>query len=71
MPYGSDRPWGHRHVNDTNPYNVTQVPNTGITRYYNWVITNDTLAPDGVSLPLIVVNTQFPGPLIEANWGDC
>jgi hypothetical protein len=26
------------------------------------------MAPDGVELPLLVVNGQFPGPLIEANW---
>lgn len=31
---------------------------------------NATLAPDGVSMPMILVNGQFPGPTIEANWGD-
>lgn len=28
------------------------------------------MAPDGVEQSMIVVNGQFPGPLIEANWGD-
>lgn len=43
---------------------------TGITRYYTWTITNTTLAPDGVAVPMLVANGQFPGPLVEANWGD-
>lgn len=34
MPHGSDRPWGRRHVNDTNPYVVSNVPNTGMLSYY-------------------------------------
>lgn len=29
-----------------------------------------TLAPDGVERHMMVYNNQFPGPLIEANWGD-
>jgi FtsP/CotA-like multicopper oxidase with cupredoxin domain len=28
------------------------------------------MAPDGVSKEMYVYNGQFPGPLIEANWGD-
>jgi hypothetical protein len=39
-----------------------------MTRYYEWEVSNRTMAPDGVELPLLVVNGQFPGPLIEANW---
>lgn len=42
----------------------------GMTRYYSWTVTNETLAPDGVEKAMLVVNGQFPGPLIEANWGD-
>ena len=41
-----------------------------MTRYYQWEVTNTTLAPDGVQVATLVVNGQFPGPLIEANWGD-
>lgn len=28
------------------------------------------MAPDGVEKEMYVYNGQFPGPLIEANWGD-
>jgi FtsP/CotA-like multicopper oxidase with cupredoxin domain len=28
------------------------------------------MAPDGVSREMMVYNGSFPGPLIEANWGD-
>jgi len=28
------------------------------------------MAPDGVSRRMVVVNGQYPGPPIEANWGD-
>jgi FtsP/CotA-like multicopper oxidase with cupredoxin domain len=34
------------------------------------IVTNVTLAPDGFSRPMLVFNNQYPGPLIEANWGD-
>lgn len=26
--------------------------------------------PDGVPVEMILINGQFPGPMIEANWGD-
>jgi hypothetical protein len=48
--------------------NAEQV--SGVTRYYDFTIARATLAPDGVQQSMIVVNGQFPGPLIEANWGD-
>jgi len=28
------------------------------------------MAPDGVPKNMYVFNNSFPGPLIEANWGD-
>ncbi|KAK5100673.1 hypothetical protein LTR24_000819 [Lithohypha guttulata] len=28
------------------------------------------MAPDGVEREVLVVNDAFPGPTIEANWGD-
>lgn len=37
---------------------------------YNFDVQYATLAPDGVEKRLITVNGQYPGPLIEANWGD-
>lgn len=69
-PGGSAYPWGNRSATNCNPYNLGDIPYTGVTRYYQWTITNTTLAPDGVELPLLVANGAFPGPLIEANWGD-
>ncbi|KAK6390354.1 hypothetical protein LTR65_005729 [Meristemomyces frigidus] len=69
-PGGSAFPWGDKTANNTNPYEVKNVPFTGVTRYYAWTVTNTTLAPDGVELPMLVANGAFPGPLIEANWGD-
>ncbi|KFY98451.1 hypothetical protein V500_01661, partial [Pseudogymnoascus sp. VKM F-4518 (FW-2643)] len=46
------------------------VPNTGKIRPYNFVIERGTLAPDGVGKNGLLINGQFPGPTIEANWGD-
>lgn len=47
-----------------------QMPKTGVTRSYNFVVSRATIAPDGVERPVILVNGAFPGPTIEANWGD-
>ncbi|KAI1407191.1 multicopper oxidase-domain-containing protein [Hypoxylon sp. FL1857] len=45
-------------------------PYTGVTRYYNFTIKRSIKSPDGVKKHMMLVNDQFPGPLIEANWGD-
>ncbi|KAF1914550.1 multicopper oxidase-domain-containing protein [Ampelomyces quisqualis] len=45
-------------------------PNTGKVVTYHLDITNDTMAPDGFSRPVMVVNGQLPGPTIVADWGD-
>lgn len=37
---------------------------------YDFNIVNAVLAPDGVERSTVVVNGQFPGPLIKANKGD-
>ncbi|KIY01810.1 uncharacterized protein Z520_01948 [Fonsecaea multimorphosa CBS 102226] len=60
-------PWGNRSAY-TNPY--TSPPSTGVVRSYNFVISRATIAPDGVYRSGILVNGAFPGPTIEANWGD-
>ncbi|KAH7913243.1 Cupredoxin [Hygrophoropsis aurantiaca] len=39
-------------------------------REYTFNITQALAAPDGFQKPMILVNNQFPGPLIEANTGD-
>ncbi|KAI0477231.1 Cupredoxin [Xylariaceae sp. FL0804] len=65
---GTICPWGSTNVTNTNPYATR--PETNITRSYNWTITKEWAAPDGVDIEMLLVNGQFPGPLIEANWGD-
>jgi FtsP/CotA-like multicopper oxidase with cupredoxin domain len=39
-------------------------------REYKWTIQDHTHNPDGIYRPMILVNNQYPGPLIEANEGD-
>jgi hypothetical protein len=45
-------------------------PNTGRVVRYFLEVKNATLSPDGTLKQMIVVNGQYPGPTIEANWGD-
>ncbi|KAL5346569.1 hypothetical protein ACLOAV_008276 [Pseudogymnoascus australis] len=54
-------------VGSIDPRNV---PNTGKIRQYKFVIERGTIAPDGVKKNGLLINGQFPGPTIEANWGD-
>jgi len=61
-------PWGNKTGPHNDPYH--HVPHTGVTRYYDFVISRQFLSPDGYKKDSIVVNGQFPGPAIEANWGD-
>ncbi|PIA91585.1 Laccase-2 [Cercospora beticola] len=67
-PISSGFPWGQRTSKQTNYYH--DVPNTGVTKHYDFTITRQTIAPDGVQKDGLVVNGQYPGPTIEANWGD-
>lgn len=59
--------WGGYNIN-TNYYE--SAPDTNVVREYYFDIVNTTAAPDGVERPVLLVNGQFPGPTIEANWGD-
>jgi len=63
MPQGS--PWAARTVGNCNQLNTSQTPNTGVTRKYDWTVMDALLAPDGKQKNMIVVNGQYPGPLIE------
>ncbi|MCJ1234289.1 hypothetical protein MMC14_002248 [Varicellaria rhodocarpa] len=67
-PLPNGFPWSTDTTSNTNPY--TSPPNTGVIRPYFFTITRGTLAPDGVSRSMLLVNGQFPAPTIEANWGD-
>lgn len=70
LPFASEEisPWGQETTRNTNPY--TNSPTTGVVRRYNFTVARQTLAPDGFERPMIHVNGQYPGPSIEANWGD-
>lgn len=66
--HGGPYPWGGKTVTGNNMYK--DCPSTGVTRNYEWNITRAVIAPDGYEKAVILVNDQFPGPLVEANWGD-
>ncbi|KAH8809234.1 multicopper oxidase-domain-containing protein [Xylogone sp. PMI_703] len=39
-------------------------------RTYNWKVMDIVANPDGVFRPMLAINGQFPGPMIECNEGD-
>ncbi|RFU26799.1 hypothetical protein B7463_g9537, partial [Scytalidium lignicola] len=55
-------PWGTKTANNTNMFRVI--------RSFDFTVKRETKAPDGYQRPVMIINGQFPGPLIEANWGD-
>ncbi|RDW60604.1 multicopper oxidase-3 [Coleophoma cylindrospora] len=64
--YGT--PWGSLKYE---PGSVNeQMPDTGVTRHYDFDIAPGKLSPDGYQKDMLLFNGQYPGPLIEANWGD-
>lgn len=46
------------------------MPESSIVRHYDLSVGYAVIAPDGVQKNGLVVNGAFPGPLIEANWGE-
>ncbi|TVY44616.1 oxidoreductase [Lachnellula subtilissima] len=66
LPVHVEYPWG----NATEQRTWADAPDTGIIRAYNFTITRGVIAPDGFSKSVLLVNNEFPGPLLEANWGD-
>lgn len=60
--------WGSLTASNANPY--TQSPTTGHVQHYDFTIKRGTIAPDGYLRDVLLINGQFPGPTIEANWGD-
>ncbi|KAG9236721.1 Cupredoxin [Amylocarpus encephaloides] len=67
-PLPQGYPWGQKTANNTNPYQ--DPPITGVIRRYDFTITRGRKAPDGYLKEMLLINGQFPAPLIEANWGD-
>ncbi|PWW73655.1 laccase 2 [Tuber magnatum] len=55
---------------DINTNYYSNAPETGRTVEYKWRITNQTMALDGYERVVLAVNGQYPGPTLEANWGD-
>lgn len=66
-PLPNGYPWSH-FDNRTNYYHET--PFTGVIRSYDFTVSRDYIAPDGYERSVLLINGGFPGPLIEANWGD-
>lgn len=65
----SDRQsWADGFDISTNYYD--HVPDTGVTREYWFTVENTTASPDGVEMPVQLINGSFPGPTIVADWGD-
>ena len=61
-------PWGKITTENANPY--ISAPR-GTTKKYHLTISLCDIRPDGVvTKEAICVNDQYPGPLIEANYGD-
>lgn len=46
------------------------MPDTNTTRYFDFTVSRALASPDGYQKHVILINGQFPGPMIEANWGD-
>ncbi|KAK6344394.1 hypothetical protein TWF696_008030 [Orbilia brochopaga] len=49
---------------------LSQIPDTGVVRRYELVLSNKVIAPDGYAVNKMVVNGQYPGPKLEGCWGD-
>lgn len=63
-------PWGNLTVKNSDATVKGDIPITNVTRYYDFTITRGQISADGVLRDVMLINNQFPGPLIEANWGD-
>ncbi|KAJ5701099.1 extracellular dihydrogeodin oxidase/laccase [Penicillium malachiteum] len=60
--------WSDEFDISTNYYE--KAPDTGVVREYWFNVENTTAAPDGVEMPVQLINGSFPGPTIIADWGD-
>ncbi|KAL9128562.1 MAG: hypothetical protein Q9175_007502 [Cornicularia normoerica] len=61
--------WGANTVSNYNPYD-TDFNGARQGPTYNFNIARGYISPDGVNRSSILINGAFPGPTIEANWGD-
>ena len=51
-------PWANHTVNGPTSQDI---PQTGITRFYDFSVARGIIAPDGVNKSSILVNDQYPG----------
>ncbi|KAI7065400.1 multicopper oxidase [Hortaea werneckii] len=63
-------PWGELTTSNSDSTVQGDVPVTNVTRAYDFTISRGRISADGVLRDVILINNQFPGPMIEANWGD-
>ena len=56
-------------ADNNNPY-LQPLPDTNKIRSYNLTISRKNISPDGQEKPCILINGEFPGPTLEANYGD-
>ncbi|KAF3913396.1 Laccase-2 [Dactylellina cionopaga] len=67
---GNRRGWLPGYDIKTNYEDVNEVPDTGVTRNYILIAENVPWTGDGYLAETMLFNRQYPGPLIEGNWGD-
>ncbi|KAK4125200.1 multicopper oxidase [Parathielavia appendiculata] len=67
-PLLNEYTWGDRTDYGNNPYR--DCPTTGVVRHYQFTVSRGYIAPDGYVRDVLLVNGAYPGPMIEANWGD-
>lgn len=60
-------PWGTKTAKLSDP---NEVPVTNQTRSYYLIAERGIKSPDGVQRNVMLLNGSYPGPTIEANWGD-
>ena len=51
-------PWGNRSTHGSGPQDV---PDTGVTRHYDFAVARGVIALDGVNKSSILINNQYPG----------
>ncbi|KAF2159922.1 multicopper oxidase [Zasmidium cellare ATCC 36951] len=68
---GSGTPWGGITTGNANLYTSSGKVSGTRTRTYDFTVASCDVKPDGVlTKGAVCINGQFPGPLIEANYGD-
>lgn len=63
-------PWAGLTTSNSDATVMVDLPVTNVTREYDFTISRGRISADGVLRDVILINNQFPGPTIEANWGD-